>query len=312
VSVVSFPTAWERYYDYLGRRGRRPASISVYRVTLYDFSRYLATRRPPKPWDRPTPGDLGRFLNRPSRSGAAGAGRPRSRDGRLAANTRNGYGSIITTFYRWCYDQGMLPRDPLRGFVMPKAARPIARALELAQVARAMEAAAGDPRMTVMLWLMYGTGLRAMEVAGLEIQDLRMHADPPVLHVREGKGGKSRVVPVAPAVAGVLRAFVAGRPGAGPVVASATTGLALSRKTVCRLVSAHLRAAGVKDSSHALRHTFATELLKAGKGANLYSVSKSLGHSSTKVTEQVYVAGYLGDLAGLAALLPDPRGGGHA
>jgi hypothetical protein len=92
-------------------------------MVLYDFYGYLAAQRFPKTWDRPVPGDLGRFINRPSRSGAAGAGRPRARDGRLAANTRNSYASIICTFYRWCYDQRMLPRDPLHGFVIPKAGR---------------------------------------------------------------------------------------------------------------------------------------------------------------------------------------------
>jgi integrase len=274
--------------------------------------RGLAAQRFPKPWYRPLPADLGKFLNRPSRSTAAGAGRPRAADGRLAANTRNGYASIICTFYRWAYDQKLLPRDPLRGFTIPKAGRPVARALELADVQRALVAAADDPRMTTMLWLMYGTGLRAMEVAGLQVQDLRLAADPPVLHVREGKGGKPRVVPLAPAVVAVLCRHLVGMPGAGPLVTSVSTGRALSRKTVCRLVSRHLRDAGVKDSGHALRHTYATQLLQAGRGANLYAVSKALGHSSTRVTEQVYTNSYLGDLAELAALLPDPRGGARA
>jgi site-specific recombinase XerD len=311
VSAPTFPRAWEAYYDHLQAHSRTPDTISVYRMVLYDFTHYLATRRPPRTWDRPTPQHLTHYLNRTSRL-YSGSGRPRARGGRLAANTRNGYAAIIRAFYRFAYDQGLLPRHPLRGFVLPKPARPIPRALELADVDRAMRAAAADPRMTVMIWLMFGCGLRAMEVADLEIQDLRLHAEPAVLHVRQGKGGKPRIVPVAPAVAVVLRRYLDGLPGAGPVVASLSTGRALSRKTVCRLVSAHLRAAGIRDSSHALRHTFATELLKAGRGANLYAVSKSLGHSSTRVTEAVYVASYLGDLAELARQLPDPRGRSRA
>ena len=116
------------------------------------------------------------------------------------------------------------------------------------------------------------------------------------------------MVPLAAPVVEVLRRHLAGLPTTGPLVANRRfPGEHLTREAVSRLLSVHLRGAGVGDTGHALRHTFATELLKAGRGANLYAVSKALGHSSTEVTEQVYVSSYLGDLAALAALLPDPR-----
>jgi len=307
VSVPTFPTAWERYRVVMLERGRRPTTITTNRAVLYDFCLdYLGNRRRRKRWDRPTDVDLRGFLSRPPRNG--------SRDRRMAANTRACYASIVCCFYRWCYEQRILPRNPLRGFVAPKAARPVARALDLADVERALVLAAerNDQRMTVMLWLMFGAGLRCMEVAGLQVQDLRLHADPAVLHVREGKGGKPRMVPLAPMVAAVLRRYLDGQPGTGPVVASKASGRPITAHTVSTRVSEHLRAAGVKDSGHALRHTFATELLKAGKGANLYAVSRALGHAHTDVTEHVYVSSYLGDLAGLAAALPDPRTGNGA
>ncbi len=313
MSALSFPAVFERYRLRMIERGLRPSTRKTTRSVLYDFCLgYLGTRRPRKTWDRPTDVDLQGFLSRPPRDG--NRGRRPGTDKRMAANTRNSYASIICSFYRWCYEQRILPRDPLRGFVPPRAGRPVARALELADVQRALALAAerSDQRMTVILWLMYGAGLRAMEVAGLEIQDLRFQADPPVLQVREGKGGKSRVVPLAPALVGVLRRHLDGQPGTGPVVASLSSGRPLRPHTVTMRVSEHLHAAGIKETGHALRHTFATELLKAGRGANLYAVSKALGHANTDVTEQVYVSSYLGDMAALAAALPDPRGGARA
>ena len=70
-----------------------------------------------------------------------------------------------------------------------------------------------------------------------------------------------------------------------------------------------MHAQGVRETGHSLRHSFATHLLAAGRGRNLYSVSKALGHASTEVTETTYTSGYLGDFGELAALLPDPRTG---
>ena len=46
------------------------------------------------------------------------------------------------------------------------------------------------------------------------------------------------------------------------------------------------RAAGIEESSHAFRHTFAIELLKSG--VDVRSVSKALGHSSVAITERFY------------------------
>ena len=46
------------------------------------------------------------------------------------------------------------------------------------------------------------------------------------------------------------------------------------------------RVAGVEESSHAFRHTFAIELLKSG--VDVRSVSKALGHSSVAITERFY------------------------
>ena len=82
----------------------------------------------------------------------------------------------------------------------------------------------------------------------------------------------------------------------------------MTAKTVTDLIRGAMAAAGLKARPHDLRHTYATQLLAAGKGENLLTVSRLLGHSSTALTEQVYGAGYLGELDTVAAMLPDPRG----
>ncbi len=63
---------------------------------------------------------------------------------------------------------------------------------------------------------------------------------------------------------------------------------------------------GLKDDKnfvpHCLRHTFASRL--AAKGANIYKVSKLLGHSSVTTTEK-YAHLFTGDLESTVALLDD-------
>jgi integrase/recombinase XerD len=56
-----------------------------------------------------------------------------------------------------------------------------------------------------------------------------------------------------------------------------------------------------KFGSHAIRHYFATELIR--KGVNIYKVSKILGHASIKITESIYVHLLPIDLLGITDVL---------
>ena len=53
-----------------------------------------------------------------------------------------------------------------------------------------------EPRFATCLRLMYGCGLRVGEAVSLEVKDIRGHQTPPLLHIRNGKGGKDRYVPL--------------------------------------------------------------------------------------------------------------------
>jgi integrase len=302
MSAPSWPAAWERYFEYLKlQRGLRPASISLHRTILQGWVGFLD----PLSWNRATIRHLGRYLDRRPVSPRA-KGRPR-----LAANTRLSEASSICTFYRWAFATRLIGKDRMAGFALPKGGPAAPRALELEEVGRVLDAAAADDRLHVALWLCFGAGLRVGEVARCQIQDLRFQASPPLLLVPEGKGGKAREVPLAAPVVSVLRAYL-GRCGrrVGPLVESRRhPGEPMTPGSVGRMVADHLRACGVDESAHSLRHTYATTVLKATGGRNLFSVSKALGHSSTQTTERCYVLGYSGDFAELAALLPDPRTG---
>ena len=155
-------------------------------------------------------------------------------------------------------------------------------------------------RYRAILALIYHTGLRVGEAVRIERRDFRDTATPhPRLHVRCGKGGKDRFVPLAPVMVEQLRAwwkthrhptFLFPGPTAGwreraqPADAAqhATTHLSVSAvQNTFRLARA---TAGlpVAATVHTLRHCYATHLLE--EGVSLRLISQYLGHASLETT----------------------------
>jgi site-specific recombinase XerD len=141
--------------------------------------------------------------------------------------------------------------------------------------------------------LAYASGLRAEELVTLEVDSVDF--DSETVRV-EGKGGKTRIVPVGePALRAVERYLAAGRP---PLDMHGERALLLS-KSGHRLSTSDIRRrlriwarrsapgapALVDAHPHALRHSFATHLLEGG--ADLRSIQELLGHATISTT-QVY------------------------
>lgn len=145
-------------------------------------------------------------------------------------------------------------------------------------------------RDKAMLLLLYASGMRASELAGLQLDSI--HAALGVVRVL-GKGSKERIVPVAElalqAVDAYLRLCRPGllRDGQQPHLFLSRTGRGLSREDVFRIVRKYVRRVGLRGriSPHTLRHSFATQLLS--RGADLRSVQKMLGHADIATT-QIY------------------------
>jgi integrase/recombinase XerC len=298
VTAPRFSTVFEAYRLYLVERGRTRHTISEYRATLYDFDAHLGDQRP---WHKATAKDLQRFLDRAPRGG-------RAKGQRLAPNTRLHYGSTVVAFYRWAHAADLVRRDPMAAFPLPKAGQPMPRALQLADVKSLLAWVAGDERLEACVWLAFGLGLRVGEIAGAQVEDVQLRGRA-FLRVVHGKGDRSRVVPLPDPVREVLTAYLARRPLSGALVDSRRRpGDPVTASTVSRWLSRAMHEAGLGDSGHALRHTFATLLLAEGRGRNLFAVSRLLGHATTKTTERTYVTSYAGELDETVALLPDPRG----
>ena len=157
-----------------------------------------------------------------------------------------------------------------------------------------------EPRFRTVVSLMYHCGLRVGEAVAIQPRDIRGRENPPRLHIRNGKGGKDRFVPIAPAMVEELRTwwrthsnrtFLFPSPGRGWADRTLSLSQSMTRSTAPMSVSSVQMAyrlarasSGVNSASttHSLRHSYATHLLE--EGISLLQISKYLGHDSIETT----------------------------
>jgi integrase/recombinase XerC len=212
--------------------------------------------------------------------------------GGVAASTRRTYFGIVRRFCRWLVELGHVRRDPTVGIRAPKVPRSAPRALggdDVAAVWRVLP----DARARCIVTLMLDLGLRAGEVAALELGDIDRAAG---LLIVAGKGGHVRHLPLTERTDRAIVAYLAESPprsSTGPLVRSARDHRSpIGRPRITTLVADWLTAAGVKvrafdgRSAHAFRHTAAREL--ADVEPDLRVVQAFLGHADLATTG-VYV-----------------------
>jgi site-specific recombinase XerD len=140
----------------------------------------------------------------------------------------------------------------------------------------------------LILELLYATGCRVSELAGMELTDLDLKGRS--IRVR-GKGGKERVVFFGASAGRVLREYLLARRGLAPADGRSLLvnrrGERLTVRGIQGIVDKVLRASGLQKSAspHTFRHSFATHLLARGRDIRL--VQELLGHSRLSTT-QIY------------------------
>jgi site-specific recombinase XerD len=195
--------------------------------------------------------------------------------------------AAIRTFYRHLVERGELEANPAELVSSPKKDSYLPKVLKPAEVAELLERIPGstplDLRDRALLELAYAAGLRAEELVNLDVRSL--NADAEEVRV-EGKGGRTRVLPVGEHAWRALDRYLArGRTvlnsGESEALFLSTTGRRLSTSDVRRRLRLQTRRAGI--SPHTLRHSFATHLLEGG--ADLRAIQELLGHSSISTTQ---------------------------
>jgi integrase/recombinase XerC len=220
--------------------------------------------------------------------------------------------SALRAFYRWLDRRLGIANGALaliRGpRIKPSQPRPVTEDQARGVLIEAAQDETCDDsweavRDVAVLTLLYGCGLRISEALSLT------RADAPLRDVLRivGKGNKTRMVPVLPAVKRAVDGYLAALPFAlAPEAAlfRAKRGGALGPRRVQALMQTLRGRLSLPDSAtpHALRHSFATHLL--GNGADLRTIQELLGHASLSTTQKYTEVDAAGLLAAYASAHP--------
>ncbi len=212
-----------------------------------------------------------------------------------ATTTQNRHLSAVRSLYRWLVSTGVTEEDAVAAVLSPKLARRLPKTMGDDDVRALLSVCGSDAaglRDAAMVEVLYATGARISEASGLDIGDVDLAQRQVRLF---GKGSKERIVPIYARCAKAVAAYLKqGRPRLASATKQPTDALFLSTRGN-RMSAGALRVrfeklvelAGLDPglTPHAVRHTFATELLDGG--ADLRSVQELLGHESLSTT-QIY------------------------
>ena len=195
--------------------------------------------------------------------------------------------AAIRGFYRFLAQRHGITSQAPKLIGTPRSKRPLARALEENQARDLVDHLGDGPmaaRDTALMALLYGAGLRISEALALDWRDWPS-GDAPLL-VR-GKGGKQRLVPILAVVRDAIASWRTINPSApdAPIFPGQRS-KRLNPGVVQRSLRNFRRANGLPEHTtpHALRHSFATHLLRAG--ADLRAIQELLGHASLSTTQR--------------------------
>ncbi len=225
-----------------------------------------------------SPADVRAFLTRRRKEGLG----PRGIQRAMAA---------LRSFYRYLAREKLADGAALRAIRSPKLPRTLPRPISETDAARTIKEAGENEipwiaaRDAALVTLLYGTGLRISEALRLKKRDVPLVDSLIVL----GKGNKERAVPVLPSVREAVSAYAALAPFTGEKSGAlflSRTGKPMSARDAQGLMQRLRGRLGLPASAtpHALRHSFATHLLK--HGGDLRSVQELLGHASLSTTQK--------------------------
>lgn len=198
--------------------------------------------------------------------------------------------STVRSFLKFLTREGYLKANPARLVTTPKAEKHLPKFLSVDDVFSLIEKpdAIGfiHVRDRAILELLYSSGLRVSEVAGLNVEDVNTREG--LVKVR-GKGRKERIVPLGSKAVEAIRGYMTEKillKKKSKTLFLNKRGTELSERGIRRIVVKYARLIGVSGQigPHTLRHTFASHLLQAG--ADLRVIQELLGHASLSTTQK--------------------------
>jgi integrase/recombinase XerD len=214
---------------------------------------------------------------------------------RLVAHSQARGLSAVKAFARFLAEEQYVLTDPGQGVALPRLPRLLPRVLltedDVVQLLETPDVTTTlGLRDRAILEVLYSSAVRNTELRQVRIDDVSLRREE--LYIREGKGGKSRVVPLGEEACYWLGLWLEeGRPslvqpGTPQTVFLSWRGRPLTRESMSDLVVRNAQAAGLSEhvTPHLLRHCCATHML--ARGAGLRHLQELLGHECAQTTQR--------------------------
>lgn len=228
-------------------------------------------------WNALTPADVLKHIAERHRSG-------------LSSKSLQRELSAIRSFYLFLVKTGQVDINPAQSVKAPKQARKLPKTLDVDQVNALLEAGTNsvlEVRDVAMFELLYSSGLRLNELSSLNLSDIDIRSRE--LIVIEGKGGKTRLLPIGTKAIAALQEWLKVRSAALDATALFTSqkGKRLGNRAIQLRLKQWCSKKGIPDAvhPHMLRHSFATHMLESSR--DLRAVQELLGHENISTT-QIY------------------------
>ncbi|MBN2527758.1 MAG: tyrosine-type recombinase/integrase [Deltaproteobacteria bacterium] len=224
----------------------------------------------------------------------------------------------LNAFLKWCVFRGLLPENPLDQIPRQRLEKKLPKAVSMVDAQRILEYAFNARvhyefqryRNRALLAVMIFAGLRCAETLNLKMDHVDLVNG--VIAVRNGKGGKDRLVPIHYSLASILKEYVDARKRRRRTCeyffASAQEDRQLTYFAIRRLVRQVRDGTGIAFSAHRLRHTFATLMLEGE--CDLFSLKEMMGHSDIQTTS-IYLSATTNKLKAQMSKHPMGFGGGY-
>ncbi|MHB1455371.1 MAG: tyrosine-type recombinase/integrase [Armatimonadota bacterium] len=200
------------------------------------------------------------------------------------ASTAARYYDTLKAFFGWCVSDGFIDSNPMQNIRKPKYSSPIISPLSNKDIEILLKQCGKDfvgIRNRLIIGLLFDTGLRASEFADLLLSDVILEQQ--LIMVRHGKGDKPRIVPYGNSTSKLLILYLAHRGELDTDHLLVNCYGEPVERTRIRTILVRIGAkAGIKITTHLLRHSCAVAMLR--NGCDVFTVQKMLGHQSLSMT----------------------------
>ena len=202
--------------------------------------------------------------------------------------------SSLKAFFNYLFDLKLVNKNPIADVDFPKITKTIPKLLSEKEIFTLLERTYNDSsfkglRMSVMMEILYATGIRISELVEIKNGDLSEDFSSVLI---KGKGGKQRVVPLFGKVKEVLKKYLFEKRHfnikSSFLFPSNSKFGHITRHRFFQLLKKLSLECGInvsKVSPHTIRHSFASHLLE--RGVDLRIIQESLGHKDISTT-QIY------------------------